>query len=159
MDLIWTSVALVLMFAGLIGCIVPLLPGPPLSYLGLLVLQLREEPPFTLSFMLVWLGVVVVVQILDYVLPVIATKKFGGTRYGVWGSALGLIAGFWLGPAGIIVGPFVGALAGEMLYAGNTNVAIRAALGSFLGFLFSTVLKLVTCALMIWYVASALWKS
>ncbi|MDW8332487.1 MAG: DUF456 domain-containing protein, partial [Cyclobacteriaceae bacterium] len=156
MDLIWTSVALVLMFAGLIGCIVPLLPGPPLSYLGLLVLQLREEPPFTLSFMLVWLGVVVVVQILDYVLPVIATKKFGGTRYGVWGSALGLIAGFWLGPAGIIVGPFVGALVGEMLYAGNTNVAIRAALGSFLGFLFSTVLKLVTCALMIWYVASAL---
>lgn len=145
------------MIAGLIGSVAPILPGPPLSYLGLMVLQLRESPPFTMRFMLVWLAVTVAVQVLDYLFPLIATKKFGGTKYGVWGSALGLIAGFWFGPLGIIAGPFIGALAGELLYSGKSEQALRAALGSFLGFLFSTALKLMASALMMWYMIAALW--
>ncbi|GIV36787.1 MAG: membrane protein [Cyclobacteriaceae bacterium] len=157
MDLIWTVIALVLMITGLVGCIVPLLPGPPLSYLGLLVLQLRQEPPFTLRFMLLWLAVVVVVQVLDYVFPLLAARKFGGTRYGVWGCAAGLLAGFWFGPAGIVAGPFIGALAGELLYSGNTSQALRSAVGSFAGFVFSTLLKFITSGIMTWYVVKALW--
>lgn len=156
MDLIWTVVAVVLMIAGLTGSVVPLLPGPPLSYAGLLVLQLREDAPFTLRFMLIWLFVTVAVQVLDYILPVVATKRFGGTRYGVWGSTIGLIAGFWLGPVGIIAGPFAGALIGEMLYSGNSDKAIRAAVGSFIGFIFSTLTKLIVCGLMAWYMIEAL---
>lgn len=157
MDFIWTVIAVVLMIAGLIGCIVPLLPGPPLSYIALLVLQLKDSPPFTLRFMLIWLVIVVAVQVLDYVFPIIATKKFGGTRYGVWGCTLGLIAGFGFGPVGIIAGPLIGALAGELLYSGNSGQAIRAAVGSLLGFLFSTLLKLSACGLMMWYMIRALW--
>ncbi len=157
MDLIWTAIAFILLIAGVIGCIVPLLPGPPLSYLGMLALQLRQEPPFTLHFMLLWLAVVVVVQVLDYVFPLLAARKFGGTRYGVWGCAIGLLAGFWFGPAGIVAGPFIGALAGELLHSGNTSQALRSAIGSFIGFVFSTLLKLVTSGIMTWHAVKALW--
>ncbi len=157
MDFMWTVVAVVMMIAGFIGCIIPLLPGPPLSYAALLVLQLKDNPPFTWRFMLIWLVITAVVQVLDYVFPIIATKKFGGTGYGVWGCVIGLIAGFWFGPFGIVAGPFIGALVGELLYSGNSDQAIRAALGSFIGFLFGTVLKLVASGLMMWYMVKALW--
>jgi uncharacterized protein YqgC (DUF456 family) len=88
---------------------------------------------------------------MDYVIPLFGTKTFGGTKYGIWGCTIGLIAGFWMGPVGIIVGPFLGAFIGEVIYNNNTNQAFKAAWGSFLGFLFGTLLKLVTCLIMAWY--------
>ncbi len=157
MDSLWTVLAFLLMLAGIAGSVLPLLPGPPLAYAGMLMLQLRGQPVFSVKFLIIWLVIVVIVQILDYVIPLYGTKKMGGSRYGMWGCALGLIAGFWFGPAGIIAGPFAGALAGELLHSGNTNHALRAAVGSFIGFLFSTLLKLITCSLMMWYAARALW--
>lgn len=156
MDLVWTVIACGLVLAGLIGSIVPLLPGPPLSYAGMLVLQLREQPAFTVKFLVIWLAVVLVVQVLDYVVPLYGTKKFGGTKYGVRGCAIGLIAGVWFGPAGIIAGPLVGAFVGEWLANNQSEQALRAALGSFIGFLFSTLLKLITCLVMGWHVVKAL---
>lgn len=144
------------MLAGLVGSVLPLLPGPPVSYAGMLVLQLREEPAFTLRFLIIWLVVVVIVQVIDYVVPLYGTKKFGGTKYGVWGCAIGLVAGVWFGPAGIIAGPFVGAFVGELLASNQSEQALRAAVGSFIGFVFSTLLKLVTCVVMAWYVIKAL---
>ncbi|QOI98771.1 MAG: DUF456 domain-containing protein [Flammeovirgaceae bacterium] len=156
MDLLWTVLACCLMLAGLVGSVLPLLPGPPLSYAGMLVLQLREEPAFTLRFLIIWLVVVGIVQVLDYIVPLYGTKKFGGTKYGVWGCAIGLIAGLWFGPVGIIAGPFVGAFVGELLASNQSEQALRAAVGSFIGFVFSTLLKLVTCAVMGWYIVKAL---
>lgn len=97
-----------------------------------------------------WAGIVVVVSVLDYLIPVYGTKKFGGTKYGMWGCGIGLLAGVWLGPWGIILGPFFGALIGEMLASNHTG-AFKAALGSFIGFLFSTLLKLIVCVIMVWY--------
>lgn len=144
------------MLAGLVGSVLPLLPGPPVSYAGMLVLQLREEPAFTLRFLIIWLVVVGIVQVLDYIVPLYGTKKFGGTKYGVWGCAIGLIAGLWFGPVGIIAGPFVGAFVGELLASNQSEQALRAAVGSFIGFVFSTLLKLVTCAVMGWYIVKAL---
>jgi uncharacterized protein len=156
MDVVWLVVACGFMIAGIIGSVVPLLPGPPLSYVGLLVLQLREQPAFTVKFLLIWLAVVLVVATLDYVVPLYGTKKFGGTRYGLWGCAIGLIAGFWLGPMGLIIGPFVGAFVGELIASNQSAQAFRAALGSFIGFVFSSLLKLVTCIVMAWYFVRAL---
>jgi len=156
MDLFWIILSLLFLISGLIGCIVPLFPGPPLAYVGMLLLQLKSNPPFSTKFMLVWAGIVIVVSLLDYLIPVYGTKKFGGTRYGIWGCAIGLLAGFWLGPLGIILGPFFGALVGEML-GNNQQGAIRAAIGSFIGFLFSTLLKLIACGMMLWYAIMALW--
>lgn len=156
MDLLWTVIASCLMIAGIIGSVVPFLPGPPLSYGGLLVLQLREVTAFSTKFLLIWLAVVVVIVVLDYVVPIYGTKKFGGSKYGMWGCTIGLIAGFWFGPIGIIAGPFVGAFVGELLANNESDRALKAALGSFIGFMFSTLLKLVTCLVMGWYFIKAL---
>jgi uncharacterized protein YqgC (DUF456 family) len=156
MDLLWTVIASCLMIAGIIGSVIPFLPGPPLSYGGLLVLQLREVTAFSTKFLLIWLAIVVVIVVLDYVVPIYGTKKFGGSKYGMWGCTIGLIAGFWFGPIGIIAGPFVGAFIGELLANNESDRALKAALGSFIGFMFSTLLKLVTCLVMGWYFIKAL---
>jgi uncharacterized protein YqgC (DUF456 family) len=156
MDLLWTVIASCLMIAGIVGSVVPFLPGPPLSYVGLLILQLRETTAFSTKFLLIWLAIVIVIVVLDYLVPVYGTKKFGGSKYGMWGCTIGLIAGFWFGPIGIIAGPFVGAFVGELLANNESDRALKAALGSFIGFLFSTLLKLVACLVMGWYFIKAL---
>jgi uncharacterized protein YqgC (DUF456 family) len=106
---------------------------------------------------LIWAGIVAFVTLLDYIIPVYGTKKFGGTKYGVWGCMLGLLAGFWMGPVGIIIGPFVGAFVGEWLANRNSDKALRAAIGSFIGFLTGTVLKLVVCCVITYYFIVAVW--
>lgn len=157
MDVFWLVLGIVLLLGGLAGCLLPLLPGPPLSFAALLMLQLRTDPPFTLNFLLIWAGITAFVTLLDYVIPVYGTKKFGGTKYGVWGCMLGLLAGFWLGPVGIVIGPFAGAFVGEWLANKNSDKALRAAIGSFIGFLAGTVLKLVVCCVMTYYFILAVW--
>ena len=151
MDIFLAIVSGVIMMGGLLGCFVPLLPGPPLSYAGLVLLQFRSESPFSSTFLLVWAGVTVAVTAIDYFFPIWGTKKWGGSKYGMWGCAIGLIAGFWLGPIGILFGPFAGALVGEMMYRQNADMAWRAAMGSFFGFLVGTVLKLVASGMMFYY--------
>ena len=157
MDVFWLVLGIVLMLGGIAGCLLPLVPGPPLSYAALLVLQLRAEAPFSLNFLFLWAGLVALVTILDYVIPVYGTKKFGGTQAGVWGCTLGLLVGFWLGPLGIIIGPFAGAFVGEWMADRNSEKALRAAFGSFIGFLAGTILKLVVCCIMAYYFILAVW--
>ena len=156
MDLLWTVVACGFMLAGIVGSVVPLLPGPPLSFVGLLILQLREQSAFTLKFLLIWLVIVIIIAILDYVVPIYGTKKFGGSKYGMWGCAIGLIAGLWFGPLGIIMGPFIGAFVGELMATEQSDKALKAAIGSFIGFVFSTLIKLIACFVMGWYFIKAL---
>ena len=151
MDTLWLIVGIILMLVGVLGCILPLLPGPPLCYAALLLQQLRSDAPFTPKFLWIWAGITVVVTALDYVIPLLGTRKYGGSKYGVWGSTIGLIAGFWMGPLGIIIGPFIGAFVGEMIASSNTEHAMRAAWGSFVGFLFGTLIKLIACLIMAWY--------
>jgi uncharacterized protein YqgC (DUF456 family) len=151
MDSLWLILGILLMLAGLAGCILPFLPGPPLCFIALLLQQLRDEPPFSSEFLWLWAGIALVVTLLDYVIPVYGTKKFGGTTYGVWGCTLGLLIGIFLGPLGIIIGPFVGAFIGELMANASSQQALRAAIGSFIGFLLGTLLKLVTCLVMVWY--------
>ncbi|MEJ1239625.1 DUF456 domain-containing protein [Chryseolinea sp. T2] len=148
---LWIVVGLLLMIAGIIGCVLPFLPGPPLCFLGLLVQQFNQDPPFSRKFMWIWVGVTAAVVALEYLIPVMGTKRFGGTKYGVWGCTIGLIAGFWFGPLGIIIGPFVGAFVGEILANQDSQMALRSAWGSFVGFLVGTLLKLIVCFVMAWY--------
>jgi uncharacterized protein len=151
MDVVYLVLGIILMLVGLAGCVLPFLPGPPLCYLALLIQQLQSSPPYTTNFLLIWAGITLVITALDYVIPLYGTKKFGGTRYGMWGCVIGLIAGLWLGPFGIILGPFFGAFAGELIGNAASGHAFRAALGSFVGFLFGTLLKLIACFVMGWY--------
>jgi uncharacterized protein YqgC (DUF456 family) len=151
MDTLWLIVGIILMLVGIVGCILPFLPGPPLCYAALLIQQLRTDSPYTAKFLWIWAGITVLVTVLDYIIPIYGTRKFGGSRYGVWGCIIGLIAGFWFGPLGIIVGPFAGAFIGEMMANNNSERALKAAWGSFVGFLFGTLLKLIACFIMAWY--------
>lgn len=151
MDLVWAVIGGILMLAGIIGCLLPLIPGPPLSFSGLLLLQLRETAPFTSKFLMIWAVIVITITVMDYLVPIYGTKRFGGTKYGLWGCTIGLIAGFWFGPIGIIAGPFLGALLGEWLANRNSDQAFKAAIGSFVGFLVGTVLKLIASGVMTYY--------
>jgi uncharacterized protein YqgC (DUF456 family) len=155
MDILWLILGIILMLVGLAGCILPLLPGPPLCYAALLIQQLQENPPYTSRFLIVWAVITIAVTALDYVIPIYGTKKFGGTKYGMWGCVIGLVAGLWLGPLGIVVGPFLGAFIGELIANSNSDQALKAAVGSFVGFLFGTLLKLVVCCVMVWFFIEA----
>ncbi len=156
MDVFWLVVSIVLMVAGIIGCLLPFLPGPPLSYAGLLTMQLREHSSFTTKFLVIFAVITLVVTVLDYWIPVAGAKRFGGTKYGMWGCTIGLIVGIFFPPLGIILGPFVGALVGELLGKATTENALKAAIGSFIGFLFGTLIKLVVCFVMGYYLIKAI---
>lgn len=144
MDILLVVIGLILMLGGIIGSFLPILPGPLTSWVGLLVLYLTKiETNYTL--LIITLIVALGIYIMDYFIPAMGTKKFGGSRYGVIGTTVGLLIGlFFFPPFGIIIGPFLGALAGELLFDGkDSKRAFKAAFGSFIGFLSSTFIKFV----------------
>src|SRR5688572_12219818 len=156
MEWIWITLGIILIIIGIIGSLLPLLPGPPIAYVGLLLQLFREPQPFTTRFILVWGGIVLVSLILDYVIPIWGTKKFGGTKYGVWGCTIGFLLAFWMGPWGVIIGPFLGAFVGELIGGQDSKKSFKAAVGSFVGFLLGSFLKLVVCFLMIYWIIDSI---
>ena len=146
MDIILVLLGLLCMFIGILGSFLPVLPGAPISWVGLLILHLTNAIPMDLTYLGVTLGVALLVFVLDFIIPAIGTKKFGGSKYGVVGTTVGLIVGIIAPiPFGIIIGPFVGAYIGEMMYQNNSKVATKAAFGSLVGFLTSSFMKFVVC--------------
>lgn len=144
MDIILVIVGGLLMVLGLIGSFLPILPGPLTSWVGLLVLHFTEAIPTNWTFLIITLIIAVAIWVLDYFIPAIGTKKFGGSKYGVVGTTIGLFVGLFSPiPGGIIIGPFAGALVGELINDNDSQKALKAAFGSFLGFLTSTLLKFV----------------
>lgn len=143
----------VLIIVGLVGCIIPGLPGPPISYLGVILQQLRPgENPFTAKFLVIWGLITLAVSLLDYLLPIYGTKKYGGSRQGVYGGLAGLLIGlFFFPPLGIIIGPFLGAFLGEMLSGKTAATSLRAGFGSFIGFLSGTAAKLVVSGILTYH--------
>ena len=148
MEIFLLVIAGLCMLIGIIGCIVPGLPGVPIAYAGLWIAQITERVDFTWQTLLIWGIVTIVVTVLDYVVPAWGTKQFGGTKWGVVGSTIGVFAGLFFGPVGVIAGPLVGAVLGELLGGKQVAEAIRAGWGSFVGLLFGTILKLICCGLM-----------
>ncbi len=146
------------MLIGIIGCLVPVLPGPPLSYLGLILLHISRFAQFSKSILIALAVVTVIVTIVDYVVPIWGTRKFGGSKYGTRGATVGLIIGLFLGPAGIIIGPFIGAIVGELIFKDDMKYAIKAGFGSLLGFLTGVGLKLAASLVMTFYFVKELIK-
>ena len=106
----------------------------------------------TMSFLLVWLAIVIVVSILDYFVPAYFTKLTGGSKWGGWGAIAGLFIGLIFPPVGMILGSLIGAFAGELLFAGkDAATSLKSAFGAFLGFLFGTGIKLICSAVMLFY--------
>jgi uncharacterized protein YqgC (DUF456 family) len=150
-DYILLILGIILMILGIIGCLVPVLPGPPFSYLGLILLHLSRFGQFSTPVLIILGVIAAVVTVLDYIVPIWGTKKFGGSKYGMRGATVGLIIGLFLGPLGIILGPFVGAFVGEMIFKDDMGYALKAGFGSLLGFLTGIGLKLAASLIMTFY--------
>ncbi|AOW21692.1 DUF456 domain-containing protein [Urechidicola croceus] len=143
MDIFLLLLGFFFIFLGIIGSFLPVLPGPITGWIGLLLLHLTKIIPLDWTFLGITLGISVLIWGLDYIIPAWGTKKFGGSKYGIWGTMLGLIVGLiFMGPLGIIIGPFIGAFIGEMIHDSTDGKrATKAAFGSFVGFMLSTGLK------------------
>ncbi len=150
-DYVLLALGIVFIVVGIVGCLVPVLPGPPLSYMGLLALHLSKFATISKTLLITLAVVTVVVTVIDYVVPIWGTKKFGGSKYGTRGATVGLIVGLFFGPLGIILGPFVGAFVGEIIFKDDVNYALKAGFGSLLGFLTGIGLKLAASLVITFY--------
>lgn len=155
MEIILIITAFTCIVVGIIGSVLPVLPGVPLSYGGILLLHFTEKVQFSIPFLILWLVLVILVQLLDYYVPIWGTRKFGGSKRGVWGCAIGMVVGLFFGPWGIVLGPFVGAIVGELSGGKQTQAAIKAGFGSFIGFLLGIVSKLVVGGFLLYYAIEA----
>lgn len=152
MDYLLLIIGALMMVVSIAGSILPALPGPPLAYLGLLLMHWTSRYQFSWQFLLLWAVITLVVVLIDQLIPVWGAKTFGGSKQGVWGSLIGLFVGMiLLGPIGIIVGTFVGAVSGEFIAGKRSSEALRAGVGALLGFLAGTILKLIASGMMCWY--------
>ena len=156
----WSTVliviAIILAVVGIIGSIVPGLPGPPLSWVGLLLAFFSHKmggADMSLTFVLIWLGVTIIVSILDYTVPAKFTKLAGGSKAGSRGALIGMIIGIFLTPIGMIPCSLAGAFLAEMFQENKSaGQAFKAALGTFAGFLVGTGMKLITSVVMAYYI-------
>ena len=155
MDITLAILGIILVFIGFFGSFLPVIPGPPISWAGFLLLKwtgyIEENLEGYDLVLWVLLFFVVLVTILDYVVPIWGTKKYGGSKRGIWGATIGVIVGLFFGPLGIIIGPFLGAYIGEITSGKKEREALKAAWGSFVGFMMGVGLKFMTCAAILFF--------
>ncbi len=155
MDIILVIVAALLMILGIIGSFLPILPGPLTSWVGLLVFHLTDVVPMNWTFLIITFVIALAIWILDYIIPAMGTKRYGGSKAGMIGTTIGLLVGLFSPiPGGIIIGPFFGALIGELLYKSDFDKAVKAAFGSFIGFVASTFIKFVVAVIFLGFFIS-----
>ena len=158
-DFILVALGFLCVIIGIFGSFLPVLPGTSVSWLGLLLLHFTSAVPMNITYLAICLGVVILITVLDYVIPAVGTKRFGGSKYGVIGTTLGLIVGILAPiPFGFIIGPFVGAYIGEMMNKPDSKTATRAAFGSFIGFLTSTLMQFVVSIIFFGMFIKKVWE-
>lgn len=158
METLTAVIAVILGLLGIIGSFVPVLPGPPLSWLAMLLLYIsggtdRYGAPMSLRLLVIWLIITVAVTIADYLFPAWITRKTGGSRYAGGGAVAGALIGVFVPPVGIILGVVLGAFLAELLFAKrDIGASLKSALGAFLGFILGTGAKLASAAIMLYYI-------
>ena len=151
-DEILLSLSALFIVAGVIGCLLPGVPGPPLSLIAVIFLQLSKYGNFTITMMAAFAGLTLIAVFLDYILPLIGTKTMGGSKRGIFGAAIGLILGLiFFPPLGLFIGPFLGAIAGEMTTGKKFTKSLTSSFGSVLGFLAGTMVKFMVSGIMLFY--------
>ncbi len=161
MDLALIIIGILLIFLGLIGSFIPVIPGPITAWVALFILHQTSFLSSDFTFLAITFSVAIGVFILDYFIPIIGAKKFGGTKSGIIGATLGLLVGLiFLGPLGIFLGTFSGAFVGELIHDPNEKrTALKAATGSLIGFLTGVFLKFSVTVLFGYYFFKILWES
>ena len=157
MDTIVSILAIVAGIIGIAGSILPGLPGTPVSWVGMLILYIwgsgtnAAGEPMSVKTLVIWGVIVLIVSVIDYIVPMYFTKVTGGSKYAERGAMIGLIAGIILTPIGMILGSFLGAFLFELYYTRQgVGQALKAAIGSFLGFITGTGLKTIVAVLIMW---------
>jgi uncharacterized protein YqgC (DUF456 family) len=150
---IFITIGIILLVVGLVSCVLPPLPGPPIAFIALLIghYALNEYTELPNWLMIVYAVITIIVLIVDNFIPIWGTKIFGGTKAGIRGSFIGLLAGIILSPFGgisIIICPFLGAMAGELITGQKLNIAFKAGIGSFIGFLLTSGIKIILVVMM-----------
>lgn len=160
MDLLLLILGFVLIILGVFGSFLPVLPGPSLSWIGLALLYFTNAVPANYWILGISFLITLIVSVLDYLIPAKGTKKFGGSSYGIWGTNIGLIVGIFAPiPFGFIIGPFVGAFVGELIYDNKDHHrAFKAATGSFMGFLAGSFMKFMICMMYLGMFFWIVWK-
>lgn len=158
MDYVLVILGFIFLILGLVGCFAPIIPGPPLSYLGLLFMHWSRFGQYTTNTLVVFAILTVLVSVIDYLIPLWGTRKWGGSGLGVTGATVGLVLGFFFPPMGIILGPFVGAVIGEIVAGKNSHEALRAGMGAFIGFVMGTAIKMSLVFVMVYFFISELLK-
>lgn len=162
MDAFLIIMAFVCLLLGIIGSVAPGLPGPPISWVGLLMAGFTPWVETTPTLLIVTGAIAVAITLFDYIIPSLTTKRMGGSKYGVWGCNIGLIIsifGLPFGPTGllgVILWPFLGALVGEYVHQQDLQSSVKAAFGAFLGFITGTLLKLAYCIIILAIVVTEL---
>lgn len=159
MTIFLSILAVLLLIVGIIGAIVPALPGPPLSWIALLLIYFAIPGSISTSVLLLMLLLTAVVTLLDYVAPAITTKWGGGSKAAIWGATLGVFVGLFFAPWGLILGPLGCAFIAEYIQEKNLNKSIKVALWSFLAFLLTTGIKLIASLWMGWYCIVPIWQA
>lgn len=158
MDILLTILALIFAAVGIIGAVAPVLPGPPLSFVALLMLSFCDGNEISTTSIVVTGIIAVIITAVDYVAPIWFTKRAGGTKQGTWGATIGLIIGMFAGPLGVIVGPFLGAYVGELVASTPSEKAFKVACMSFIAFMLTSGLKFAYSAYILVKVVSNGWK-
>ena len=143
MDIIYIIIAFVCAFVGIMGSVVPVLPGPPLSYVALVLLYLCDNTGLSMPMLIVMGVIMAVITVLDYIAPAWMTKLKDGSKSAANGALIGIVVGLFLGPWGVILGPFLGAFIGEWIASSSKDKAFNVALMSFYAFLLTSGIKLI----------------
>jgi uncharacterized protein YqgC (DUF456 family) len=165
LDYILLIFSILLIIVGIAGCILPVIPGPPVAYAGMVIVYFTKFADFNVNTLFILGALAIIIQLFDYIVPAWGAKKFGGSRAGVWGSIVGLIIGIFflpLGPFGIIGilgGPFCGALVGELIAGKDTDSAFKAAFGTFIGFIAGTLMKLAVSVIITVFFIMGIWHT
>ena len=143
MDILLSLLAVLCAVVGLVGAIVPVLPSSPLSFVGIVLLFFLGESQMQVVELVGWGVLMLLLTLFDFVAPSWMAKRGGGTKAGTRGAAIGMLLGLFFQPWGLILGPFLGALVGELVVGTPSRAALRIAFYSFVGFLLTTGLKLI----------------
>lgn len=161
MDILLVLIGFICVIVGVFGSFLPILPGPSISWIGILLLYCTSAVLVNYWILSVSAFITIILVVLDYIIPAKGTKKFGGSSYGIWGTNIGLLVGLIAPiPMGFLIGPFVGAFIGELLYdVNNKQRALKAATGSLLGFVASSFMNFVVAIMFLGLFLWIVWQN
>lgn len=151
-DLLLIALSLISAVVGLLGAVLPALPGPPLSFVGLLLLFFCSNSNVGWVSLCVTAVFAVIITILDYLLPILMAKIKGGSKKGMVGAGIGMFVGLFFSPIGLIAGPFLGAFIGELMAKTPTEQAFKVSLMTFASFMLTTGIKLIYSLVLFVYI-------